>query len=178
MELDLADTNINLIRDDPRLKTVLRFLDRIGVKVIERELLHTTFLPGLDLGPGCIYVDYGRLKYPGDMVHEAGHLAVTPSSQRALIGSAEQDKDWPPQGEEIAAILWSFAAARELDLPLDFVFHGDGYKDDSAWLIETFEAGTYIGLPFLEWAGLSLGAVRAEKEGKEAFPAMIRWMRE
>lgn len=177
MELDLA-ANINIVRDDPRLKTVLHFLDQIGVKVIERELLHTTFLPGLDLGPGCIYVDYDRLKYPGDMVHEAGHLAVTPSSQRALIGSAEQDKDWPPKGEEIAAILWSFAVARELDLPLDFVFHDDGYKDDSAWLIETFEAGNYIGLPFLEWAGLSLGNARAEKEGKEAFPAMVRWMRE
>ncbi|BBB59712.1 hypothetical protein UNDKW_1439 [Undibacterium sp. KW1] len=177
METDIAEINPG-VRDDPRLDKVLNFLDRIGIAVIERELQHATFLPGLDLGPGCIYVDYSKLKYPGDMVHEAGHLAVTPSANRALIGSDQQDKDWPPQGEEIAAILWSLAVARELDLPLDFVFHPNGYKDDSSWLIETFESGNFIGLPFLEWAGLSLGAVRAEKEGKPAFPHMLKWMRE
>ena len=177
MEADVVEMN-PCVRDDPRLDKVLRFLDSIGISVIERELEHATFLPGLDLGPACIYVDYDKLKYPGDMVHEAGHLAVTPSVNRALIGSELQDKDWPPQGEEIAAILWSLAVARELDLPLDFVFHPNGYKDDSSWLIEMFEAGNFIGLPFLEWAGLSLGAVRAEKEGKPAFPKMLRWMRE
>ncbi len=177
METDIAEINPG-VREDPRLHKVLRFLSDIGIDVVERELQHATFLPGLDLGPGCIYVDYGKLNYPGDMVHEAGHLAVTPPASRALIGTDQQDKDWPPQGEEIAAILWSLAVARELDLPLDFVFHPHGYKDDSAWLIENFEAGNYIGLPFLEWAGLSLGPARAEKEGKPAFPKMLKWMRE
>ncbi len=160
------------------LQAVLDFLDRIGIPVMERSLMHATFLPGLDLGPGCIYVDYARLSYPGDILHEAGHIAVTPSASRALIGSEQQDKDWPPPGEEIGAILWSYAAAMELGLPLNFIFHEDGYKDDSAWLIENFEAGNYIGMPFLEWAGLSLGAQRAAKEGKPAFPAMLRWIRE
>ena len=163
---------------DMHLQKALAFIEQIGISVIERRLDHATFLPGLDLGPACIYVDYARLKYPGDILHEAGHLAVTPSAQRALIGSDQQDKDWPPQGEEIAAILWSYAAAIELGLPLSFIFHGDGYKDDANWLIESFEAGNFIGLPFLEWAGLSLGPQRAVSEAKPAFPAMLRWLRE
>lgn len=165
-------------QDDVYLKKVLTFLDRIGIDVIERPIEHATFLPGLDLGPSCIYVDYARLDYPGDILHEAGHLAVTPSAQRAIVGSEQQDKDWPPQGEEIAAILWSYAAAIELDLPLNFIFHEHGYKDDSAWLIDNFVSGNYIGLPIMEWAGLSLGPQRAAKEGKPAFPAMLRWLRE
>ena len=172
-----SDLKIADRRDDPQLQKALAFINQIGITVIERELAHKTFLPGLDLGPGCIYVDYDRLLYPGDILHEAGHLAVTPAAQRALIGSAQIGDDWPTQGEEIGAILWSYAAALELDLPLEFIFHADGYKDDSAWLTENFQSGNFIGLPFLEWAGLALGEVRASKEAKPAFPSMLQWMR-
>lgn len=175
MDLDFTE---NDQVTDPGLTKVLGFLEKIGIAVIPRSIVHTTFLPGLDLGPGCIYVDYARLKYPGDVLHEAGHLAVTPSVSRALIGTELQEKGWPPQGEEIGAILWSYAAAVELDLPLNFVFHDGGYKNDSAWVIENFSAGNYIGMPFLEWAGMSLGTQRAQIEGKPAFPAMLRWLRE
>lgn len=160
------------------LAKILTFLKKIDIPVIERSLSDTTFLPGLDLGPGCIYVDYLKLKYPGDMLHEAGHLAVTPGTQRRAIGSPELEQPWPPKGEEIGTVLWTYAASLEIGLPLNVVFHPDGYKNDSAWLIETFESGAYIGLPFLEWAGLCYGPQRAQDLGTSAFPAMIKWVRD
>lgn len=160
------------------VSAILDFLREIGISVQERELPADTFLPGLDVGPGCIYVDFPKLKYPGDLLHEAGHLAVTPSVQRERIGTNELEQPWPTDGEEIGAVLWSYAAACHIGLPPEVVFHPNGYKNDSEWLIDSFQSGNYIGLPFLEWAGLTLGPQRAEAEGVEAFPKMRKWVRE
>lgn len=162
---------------DLALEKVLSFLDEIGINVVEKEL-DGTFLPGLSLGPNCIYIDYEKLLYPGDILHEAGHLAVTPTTDRMVAGTTEMAAEWPTQGEEMATMLWSFAAARHLELPIEFVFHPNGYKNDSEWLISTYNSENYIGIPFLEWAGLSLGKERALKEGKEAFPVMQKWIRD
>ena len=162
---------------DLKIEKVLSFLNEIGIDVIEKKL-DDTFLPGLSLGSNCIYIDYDKLLYPGDILHEAGHLAVTTSSERKLVGSSEMSPEWPTQSEEIVAILWSFAAANHLQLPLDFVFHPNGYKGDSDWFISNFSNKNYIGLPFLEWIGLTLSDDRALKEGKEAFPVMQKWLRD
>lgn len=159
------------------LEMVLSFLNEIGINVVEKEL-DDTFLPGLSLGPNSLYIDYEKLLYPGDILHEAGHLAVTSADERAVAGTDEMAPEWPTQGEEIAAMLWSFAAVRHLKLPIEFVFHPNGYKDQSEWLISNFNNKNYIGLPFLEWIGLTLGKERALKEGKEAFPVMLKWIRD
>ena len=160
------------------LQPILDFLQQIGIPVEECELDDATFLPGLALGPGRIFVDYRKLKYPGDMLHEAGHLAVTPAPTRQIVGTPDLPLPWPPEGEEIGAVLWSFAAARHIGLPLPVVFHAGGYKNDSDWLIEMFEGGHYIGLPFLEWCGLCLGQQRAGPAGVPAFPHMLKWLRD
>ncbi len=159
------------------LNSILSFLQEIGIEVKERELNESTFLPGLQLGPNCIYMDKNRLLYPGDLLHEAGHLAVTPAKQRRLIGTPLQEAGWPTDGEELGAILWSFAALTHIGLPVEVVFHPKGYKNEADWLIENFRNQSYIGLPFLEWIGLTLGKEKALKEGKAMFPAMINWLR-
>ncbi|MEQ7798606.1 hypothetical protein ABDJ41_02235 [Pedobacter sp. ASV1-7] len=164
--------------DHKELKLILSFLKEIGIAVIERELSESTFLPGLSLGPNCIYVDYSRLLYPGDLLHEAGHLAVTTSEQRNQIGTTAADANWPTDGEEIGAILWSYAALKHIGIPAQIVFHENGYKNDSQWLIDNFSNGIYIGLPFLEWIGIALGKERAEKEGKSEFPLVLKWIRD
>ncbi|MBZ4044296.1 hypothetical protein [Flavobacterium hibisci] len=165
------------MKQSAELVKVLSFLDEIGINVIEKQL-ETSFLPGLSLGPNCLYIDYEKLLYPGDILHEAGHLAVTTSTERKIAGTVEMAADWPSQGEEMGAILWSFAAAQHLELPVEFVFHPNGYKNESEWLVSNFTNENYIGLPFLEWAGLALGKVNAEKEGKEPFPKMLKWLRD
>lgn len=161
-----------------KLDLTIQFLEQIGINVIEKELPETTFLPGLSIASDGIHLDYEKLKYPGDLLHEAGHLAVTTAAERKLIGTDNMAPDWPTQGEEIAAMLWSFAAVKYLELPIDFVFHPDGYKNNSEWLISNFNSENYIGLPFLEWAGLTFGKESALREGKEAFPVMIKWLRD
>jgi hypothetical protein len=159
------------------LEQIITFLSKIGIEVIEKELDTTTFLPGLSLGANCIYVDFEKLLYPGDILHEAGHIAVTPACEREWIGTDKMSKDWPTQGDEIVAILWSYAALHHLKLPLDFVFHANGYKDSSDWFISNFSNQNYMGLPLLEWMGLTLSQSRAKVEGKKAFPEMQQWLR-
>ncbi|ASS50694.1 MAG: hypothetical protein A3D31_14125 [Candidatus Fluviicola riflensis] len=154
------------------LPKILSFLSEIGIPVHEKTLPPDTFLPGLDLGPGCLHVDFNQLKYPGDLLHEAGHLAVTTPEQRTLIGTDAIEQPWPTDGEEIVAVLWSFAAAKHIDLPLNVLFHPNGYKGQSDWLIESFESGTYVGLPLLEWMGLT-----GPQDSEDAFPKMKRWLR-
>ncbi|MES2556758.1 MAG: hypothetical protein V4604_11445 [Bacteroidota bacterium] len=154
------------------LPRILGFLSEIGISVHEKALPADTFLPGLDLGPGCLHVDFNQLKYPGDLLHEAGHLAVTTPEQRVLIGTDAIEQPWPTDGEEIVAVLWSFAAAKHIDLPLEVLFHPNGYKGQSDWLIASFESGTYVGLPLLEWMGLT-----GPQDSEDAFPKMKQWLR-
>jgi hypothetical protein len=77
----------------------------------------------------------------------------------------------------MVAMLWSAAAAEHLGLPLEFVFHPNGYKGNSDWLMKSYRDKTYTGLPLLEWFGMALGEKRAAEENKAAFPAMQHWLR-
>ncbi len=151
------------------LESIVNFLNSIHINVIEVELLEDTFLPGLNLKGASVLLDRMKLKYPGDLLHEAGHIAVTEKKLRPLIGAKEMGIDWPTNGDEIAAILWSYAASYHLNLNLEVVFHPNGYKNDSEWLIEQFNNKNYIGLPLLEWMGLCT---------KEEFPKMKKWLRQ
>jgi len=153
---------------------IIRFLKEIGIPVVEKTLPGDCFLPGLVLERNTILMDPQRLKYPGDLLHEAGHLAVTSGELRALAGTDEMDPSWPSDGDELAAILWSYAALRHLELEPEVVFHPDGYKGQSEWLVEQFNGGNYIGLPLLEWMGF---CYTNETNGIPPFPHMIKWLR-
>ncbi|MFC4633250.1 hypothetical protein ACFO3O_04990 [Dokdonia ponticola] len=147
---------------------IIDFLESIRIPVVKETLPKDTFLPGLRLQGGSILMDPAQLQYPGDLLHEAGHIAVTEEALRPLIGTENMDPEWPSSGDEIATILWSFAAARHLELDLHVVFHASGYKNDSEWIIEQFNNHIYTGLPLLEWMSLCT---------KEEFPLMRKWLR-
>ena len=169
---------MSAVQNDIHLEKIVAFLNEIGITIIEKELDETTFLPGLALGSNCIFIDYNQLNYPGDILHEAGHIAVASPSDRAKIGSETMAKDWPSQGEEIATMLWSFAACKHLELPLDYVFHAGGYKGSSNWLMDNFNSGNYIGLPFFEWTQMAYSKERALEMNVPTFPEMVKWVRE
>lgn len=164
--------------DQVILHRILLFIDEIGLKVIECNLPENTFLPGLNLGPDCIYLDRAKLLYPGDLLHEAGHLAITEGTQRRKIGTADIDPTWPNGGEELGAILWSYAALKHIGIAPEVVFHEYGYKGEAKWLIDNFESENYVGLPFLEWTGIAYSPIRAEKEGVACFPYVLKWIRD
>lgn len=150
------------------LEQMIDFLNGIDIKVVETELSDDTFLPGLDLKGSSILMDRKKLKYPGDLLHEAGHIAVADPKLRPLIGTDEIPENWPEMGDEIVTILWSYAAVRHLDIDPSIVFHPHGYRDSSDWFKEQFGSGTYMGLPLLEWMGLC---------DSEEFPMMKKWVR-
>ena len=153
---------------DEIIERIVVFLNAIAIQVVEKKLTNATFLPGLQIHGNTIYLDRDKLKYPGDMLHEAGHIAVAEEEIRPLIGTKTMHGNWPTDGEEIAAILWSFAASKHLNLDLNVVFHPNGYKTDSQWLIDQFTAKNYVGLPLLEWMSLCT---------KDEFPKMRKWIR-
>lgn len=161
----------------PQLEAICAFLARIGVACVEAVLPDPTFLPGVEIEDGVLRFDPTRLSHPGDLLHEAGHVALCPSPERARLRGNVATSVPEMKGTELGVILWSLAACRELGLPLDVVLHAGGYAGDADWLRENFERGTYIGLPLLVWMGLCEDPGHARREGREGFPRMIRWVR-
>lgn len=156
----------------PLIAAMREFLTEIGLENQETRLPKDTFLPGLLIDGGRLLIDPARLLYPGDMLHEAGHLAVTPAAERAqLTGNimANKPEQVGTDGEEIGAMLWSYAACQALNLSPEIVFHPQGYRDQSAWILDNYRQGNYPGLPLLVWMGLTTN---------EDFPRMTRWLRE
>lgn len=162
--------------DEEMLQRIIYFLDNAGIKITESELNDDCFLPGLYPYGNGILLDKSGLKYPGDLLHEAGHIAVTSEQLRPLIGTKEMPEKWPKHGDELGAILWSYAAVCHLKIPANVVFHPFGYKNDSEWLIEQFESGNYIGLPLLVWMGFC-DDLNDNKTDNTEFPQMKKWLR-
>jgi len=157
---------------DSTATLILDWLQQIGLAVRIAPLGGDTFLPGVTLEPGGLIVDPERLLYSGDLLHEAGHLAIMVPAQRASAGSnAGSD-----MGDEIAAQTWSYAAAVHLGLPPEIVFHAAGYKGAASTLIQAYREGR-AGVPLLQWMGLTLDATRAAATSVSPFPHMIRWLR-
>ena len=156
---------------DPLVERLAGFVREIGLEVRAGTLVSPTFLPGLDIRYGAIVVDEARLSYPGDLLHEAGHLAVSdPVARMAPTLS-------PTDAEEIGTLAWSFAAARRLDIDPAVVFHPDGYRGGSDALIENFTAGRYIGVPLLQLYGMAVEPRLAASRGVPPYPHMLRWLR-
>jgi len=157
---------------DPTATLIVDWLREIGLAVRIAPLGDETFLPGVTLEPRGLIVDPERLLYPGDLLHEAGHLATMLPAQRA----STQSNAGSDMGDEIAAQTWSYAAAVHLGLTPETVFHPAGYKGSARNLIQTYRDGK-AGVPLLQWMGLTLDAKRAAAVSISPYPHMIRWLR-
>ncbi|WP_234401236.1 hypothetical protein [Pseudoalteromonas sp. T1lg23B] len=67
------------------VKTILGFLTQIGLPYQECSIEQQTFLPGLRLEQGVLHIDTAKLLHPGDILHEAGHIAVCEPTERHLM---------------------------------------------------------------------------------------------
>jgi len=156
---------------DPLPQRLADFVRGIGIEVCPATLAADTFLPGLEIRDGALLIDEARLAYPGDILHEAGHLAVTDPAGRGAPTVA------PTPADEMTTIAWSYAALRYLDLDPAIVFHADGYKGGAASIAENFNEGRYFGVPLLQLYGMSLEPRRAAEQGVAPYPHMLRWLR-
>jgi hypothetical protein len=159
------------------LDSIVAFLTEIGIPVREDKIPDETFLPGLCISRGTLLFDRARLTYPGDLLHEAGHLAVTPAAQRHLLDDRLTGEAEAPDAGEIETTAWSFAAATYLSLPLTELFHSGGYRGCGDRLIFTFSSGCYPGAAGLARAGMTAIGAEAEAAGVPPYPHMLRWLR-
>lgn len=154
------------------LEQVLDFFRAIGIRYQLEPLPASGFLPGVLIKNGTLLIDPEHLSYPGDLLHEAGHIAVMPEASRHLLNDNVNESAGQGPAEEMAAIAWSWAALLHLNLPPQFLFHPAGYKGGSDSYIEAFTANSGFGHPMLSWYGMCKPA------GTEAgYPQMNLWLR-
>lgn len=159
-------------------RQISTFLKEIDIEVLSVKLSHETFLPGISVKDGKLFVDEEKLLYPGDLLHEAGHIAVTPAYLRSTLNDEISLPDFQPGVLETEAIIWSYAACLHLDLDPQIVFHPGGYQGRSDALLATFEMGLFPGINQLEDAGMSFSERTAAESGAEPFPKMIKWCKD
>ncbi|PZF74133.1 hypothetical protein [Taibaiella soli] len=162
------------------LTTITDFVRSVGIEVIFETIAEETFLPGILISNGQLIIDTTQLLYPGDVLHEAGHIAAMPAAERhSLRGNVGMVKDASEaMGEEMMAIAWSYAACVATGIPPEIVFHEHGYKGASQWYIAEYTSGNHLSLPLMQWAGFCYDPKNAVTNNTLPYPSMIRWLRE
>jgi len=155
-------------------ETLIDFIQSIGIPVLDETIAGQTFLPGMTIRNGALIVDKAKLLYPGDLLHEAGHIAMTPAGDRQTLN--ETNTAQFDDGNEMAAIAWSYAACKHLDIDPHIVFHENGYRGASTGLVTNFDNGQYMGAPLLDWHGMANYGNHNPQAEVNAYPNMIHWL--
>ena len=145
---------------DPLVAKLAAFVRSVGIDVIPASSLLPANFPGLDIQNGAVLIDESRVVYPGDILHEAGHIATTHPERRSVLRLS------PTGGEEMSTMAWSYAAVRFLDLDPSLVFYPASYGGLGPTFVEKFAAGRFIGTPLLRTWGMA-----------PEYPRMERWLR-
>ena len=148
------------------LTKITTFLDEIGIPVFWETIQEQTFLPGILLRNGTIVIDKAKLLYPGDILHEAGHLAVMPPRIRTNM-TADLGMNPIHQGGELMAIAWSYAACMHMGIDPHIVFHEQGYKGGGKEIVENFKERRFFGVSTLAWQEMTY---------EKTFPRMRSWL--
>ena len=154
------------------------FIQNIGIPIGYRQISKQSFLPGLLIENGTLWIDKNQLKYIGDTLHEVGHIALMlPKERKNLSGSLEGQSKNDEAATEMAVIAWTYAVCLEIGIDPAIVFHPDGYKGDSEHILHNFSHGYYFGVPILEWYGMTERVTNAGQNNAMSYPKMLTWMR-
>jgi hypothetical protein len=167
-----SSDNLTALTRQEVIARIVDFVRSIGLEVSVEDIPHETFMPGLTVHHGTLVVDLLRLRAPGDLLHEAGHLAVMEPGRRRRCHVDVGKR----AAEEMMAIAWSYAAVVHLHLDPAIVFHDEGYRGGSQALIDNFTHGRFIAVPTLQWIGMTADAVRAQDLGVPPYPHMLKWL--
>lgn len=152
---------------------IVAFLQQIGIDVIREQSPADAFLPDMSVRNGALVVDFEALRYPGDMLHEAGHIAVTDPVLRPTLCEVSSDP-----AEEMAAIAWSYAAAIASGIDPALVFHDEGYGNAGGeHIVQALAGGGTIGQPMLHFWGMCTDGNIDKASSGPVFPTMKRWLR-
>lgn len=145
----------------------LTFIQDAGIPVAF-DTVTDGFLPGFSIKEGVLVIDRSSVQFPGDILHEAGHIAVVPAAERHSLDAVAIQNRKDRDAEEMMVIAWTYAACIYLKIDPFFVFHDDGYKNGGREIAENFMQGRYFGVPMLEWTGMCQ---------RGAYPTMHHWLR-
>lgn len=159
-------------------RTIAEFLISIGIEVLPAELAEDTFLPGILVEGGRLLVDESRLSYPGDLLHEAGHLAVAEGGVRKSLCGEVIIPGADMNAVEVQATAWAYAAVKHLGLDPKILFHEGGYMGKSEGLLFTYGVGVYPGASGLQALGLTAAGEEARLRGVPPYPHMLKWLRD
>lgn len=187
------------------LEPIVTFLRDIGFDVEFGAGAHNGFLPGVNIHAGVIHVDPDTLVGPGDLLHEAGHMAVLPKRFRSGLGS-DLDADMhrlieeevgpgmpvdpilavPKQQGEFMAQAWSYAAALHIGVPPACIFFPGSHKhhdyEGQHPMERWIESGTHYGPMALARVGMTgpagLFAMMIGDNRLPPYPIMSRWVQE
>lgn len=160
------------------LNAILAFLEEISLPMQEGSVPADSFLPGIRVSRGMLIFDRPAVRWPGDLLHEAGHIAMTPAAVRPALEDALDLDGSVPQAGEAEVTAWAYAAIVHLRLPPSLLFHEGGYRGHSPGLITTYSRGVYPGAFGLAMAGMTLVGEEARRAGVAPYPRMTRWLRE
>ena len=151
----------------------LAFLAEVGIAVRLRDAETSQSIEGLSIRDGAVVIDPEVPIWPGDLLHEAGHVAVVPPETRATMSEVRRIL-----AEERMAIAWSYAAAKQCGVGLRELFHSEGYKGRSEFAAQCYALGRYEGADLLAAQGMTeIDLMRALELGHPTYPNMLRWLR-
>ena len=159
-------------------KQIVDFLTSVGIRVHEGSVATDSFLPGLSIVNGSLVYDRLSLQWPGDLLHEAGHIATVPTSIRALLSDSLDHAPLVPHSGEAEATAWAYAATVHLGLDPSVLFHHGGYHGKSSSLITAYSCGVYLGSYGLTLAGMTLVGIDATSASTLPYPHMSQWLRD
>ena len=159
--------------DEPT-KSIVDFIRAIGLVVAAGEIDEPGTVPGIRIEHGTLVIDEPQLRFPGDLLHEAGRLAVADADRRSTLTSLAASDG----GEEMASIAWSYAAALQIGIDPAIVFHPHGYRGGADAILENFAEKRYVGVPLLQWFGMAFDDEQAESHQAAAYPGMRCWIRQ
>lgn len=157
---------------------IVDFLRGIRLPVAEAALPGDTFLPGIAIRDGGLIVDPDRLRWPGDLLHEAGHLAVLPPALRAQASDDLADEHDVPHAGETEAMAWAWAAVHAIGLPPEVLMHEGGYHGQAAAVLQMYAVGIVPGLRGLCESGMTAARGFTLEPVDIQYPQMLRWLRE
>jgi len=155
----------------------ISFIRELGIEITYAAVDDADcFLPGLLIAKGKIVIDKNKMKFPGDILHEAAHIAIVPSAERKYLDGKNIGIRTDAAAEEMMAIAWTYAACIHLEIDPHFVFHEHGYKGGGGAIVENFENGNYIGVAVLQWLGMT--STSTGDDDGITYPGMKKWMRD
>lgn len=162
---------------NPLTTKIVGFLTAIGIDVVPADLASESFLPGILVNKGRLLVDEEKLIHPGDLLHEAGHLAVAPAECRCDLGGEVVIPGADMDDVEVQVTAWAYAAIVHLGISAEVLFHGDGYYGKSTGLIFTYTLGVFPGAAGLQAIGMTADREAIER-GVPRYPHMLKWLRD